>query len=204
MVSAANRIANIFLDEKLVIRRSPQVEHERKVAIYDLLVENEFILLEGELGPYNLHLAVEDDRLVAYVNFEVGDTGVWVKEACALHGFETVYRDLAQVVVDRAGSKAIEGSLPRNHPFMQDLVEASGSTPEWGAHDEMMVKLVNWETLTEKLGGIHIPASPPESETDLWNTLLGRADALACPPIRPWIGSLEPCDEVFYWWTDVF
>ena len=64
MVSAAHRIANIFLDEKLVIRRSPQVEHERKVAIYDLLVENEFILLEGGLGPYNLHLAVEDDRLV--------------------------------------------------------------------------------------------------------------------------------------------
>ena len=64
MVSAANRIANIFLDEKLVIRRSPQVEHERKVAIYDLLVENEFTLLEGELGPYNLHLSVEDNRLV--------------------------------------------------------------------------------------------------------------------------------------------
>ena len=64
VVSAANRIANIFLDEKSVIRRSPQVEHERKVAIYDLLVENEFILLEGDSGPYNLHLMVEDDRLV--------------------------------------------------------------------------------------------------------------------------------------------
>ena len=64
VVPAANRIANVFLDEKSVIRRSPQVEHERKVAIYDLLVENEFILLEGDSGPYNLHLAVEDDRLV--------------------------------------------------------------------------------------------------------------------------------------------
>ena len=63
VVSAFNRIANIFLDEKSVVRRSPRVEHERKVAIYDLLVENEFILLEGELGPYNLHLAFEDDRL---------------------------------------------------------------------------------------------------------------------------------------------
>ena len=73
MVSAANRIANIFLDEKLVIRRSPQVEHERKVAIYDLLVENEFILLEGGLGPYNLHLAVEDDRLVFSVCDEDDD-----------------------------------------------------------------------------------------------------------------------------------
>ena len=64
VVSTVNRIANIFLDEKSVVRRSPQVEHERKVAIYDLLVENEFILLEGFPGPYNLHLAVEENRLI--------------------------------------------------------------------------------------------------------------------------------------------
>ena len=73
MVSAANRIANIFLDERLVIRRSPQVEHERKVAIYDLLVENEFTLLEGGQGPYNLHLSVEDNRLVFSVCDEDDD-----------------------------------------------------------------------------------------------------------------------------------
>ena len=63
------RITNIFLDEKSVLRRSPQVEHERKVAIYDLLNENEFILLDDNSGPYNLHLAVEDNRLV----FDVRD-----------------------------------------------------------------------------------------------------------------------------------
>lgn len=63
------RIANISLDERSVIRRSPQVEHERKVAIYDLLDENEFELRDGQKGPYSLHLGVEDNRLV----FDVRD-----------------------------------------------------------------------------------------------------------------------------------
>ena len=68
-MSDTQRIANISLDENTVIRRSPQVEHERKVAIYDLLDENIFSLNDGECGPYNVHLAIEDNRLV----FDVRD-----------------------------------------------------------------------------------------------------------------------------------
>ena len=41
------RIEQIFLDERTVVNRSPQVEHERKVAIYDLLEENSFGLSGG-------------------------------------------------------------------------------------------------------------------------------------------------------------
>lgn len=58
------RIAKISLDEQSVIRRSAQVEHERKVAIYDLLEENEFTLTDGQPGPYHLHLGIEDNRLI--------------------------------------------------------------------------------------------------------------------------------------------
>jgi uncharacterized protein (UPF0262 family) len=68
-VADTQRIAKISLDEKSVIRRSPQVEHERKVAIYDLLDENEFDLVDGDPGPYNLHLGIADSRLV----FDVRD-----------------------------------------------------------------------------------------------------------------------------------
>jgi uncharacterized protein (UPF0262 family) len=64
-----HRIAKISLDEQSVIRRSPQVEHERKVAIYDLLEDNTFILTDGQEGPYNLHLGIEDNRLI----FDVRD-----------------------------------------------------------------------------------------------------------------------------------
>ena len=69
MAAETGRIAKITLDERTVVRRSPQVEHERKVAIYDLLDENEFALNAGPDGPYNLHLGIEDNRLV----FDVRD-----------------------------------------------------------------------------------------------------------------------------------
>jgi uncharacterized protein (UPF0262 family) len=58
------RIANITLDERTVVRRSPQIEHERKVAIYDLLEENRFVLIGDFVGPYDLHLSIEENRLV--------------------------------------------------------------------------------------------------------------------------------------------
>ena len=59
-----NFIFDIKLDEKSVIRRSPQVEHELKVAIFDLLEENRFSLRNGDSGPYQLKLRIEDNRLV--------------------------------------------------------------------------------------------------------------------------------------------
>jgi uncharacterized protein (UPF0262 family) len=60
-----HQIAQIFLDETSIIRRSPEVEQERAVAIYDLLEANHFAPT-GELdGPFHLHLRVEDrSRLV--------------------------------------------------------------------------------------------------------------------------------------------
>lgn len=68
--STTQKIADIFLDEKSVISRSPQVEHERKVAIYDLLEENHFAPVEATEGPFNLHLGIVENRLV----FDVRDT----------------------------------------------------------------------------------------------------------------------------------
>jgi len=57
------RIADITLDEHTVVRRSPDIEHERAVAIFDLLEENHFKPASGSPGPYHLHLAVEENRL---------------------------------------------------------------------------------------------------------------------------------------------
>ena len=65
-----NFISDIELDEKSVISRSPQVEHERKVAIFDLMEENSFILRNGDSGPYKLKLGIEDNRLI----FDLRDT----------------------------------------------------------------------------------------------------------------------------------
>lgn len=58
-------IANVSLDEATILRRSPEVEQERTVAIYDLLEHNHFAP-SGELeGPFHLHLRIEDhSRLI--------------------------------------------------------------------------------------------------------------------------------------------
>ena len=58
------RIAKITLDEKTVVRRNADIEHERAVAIFDLLEENSFVPVAGYDGPFHLDLGIEDSRLV--------------------------------------------------------------------------------------------------------------------------------------------
>lgn len=64
------RLIEVTLDEASLGRDSVEVEHERKVAIFDLLEKNQFAL-EGheDSGPYTLHLSLADNRLV----FSVAD-----------------------------------------------------------------------------------------------------------------------------------
>lgn len=59
----------VELDERSFLRRRPEVEHEREVALFDLLEENTFILKGAAPGPYHLRLGLSEDRLV----FDVTD-----------------------------------------------------------------------------------------------------------------------------------
>jgi uncharacterized protein (UPF0262 family) len=59
-----NKIAAITLDEKSVVRRSPEIESERSAAIADLLHDNSFAPASGQPGPFALHLAIEENRLL--------------------------------------------------------------------------------------------------------------------------------------------
>ena len=70
MPSKARRIADIVLDEESVARRSPEVEHERAVALFDLLEENDFALVGSAPGPYRLRIGIFEQRLV----FDVRDS----------------------------------------------------------------------------------------------------------------------------------
>ncbi len=63
-MSDTQRIANINLDKTSVISLSPEVDHERKVAIFDLLEDNCFDPVGLASGPYSLILMIEDNRLV--------------------------------------------------------------------------------------------------------------------------------------------
>jgi uncharacterized protein (UPF0262 family) len=62
------RIASITLDERSVVRRSPEIESERNAAIADLLHENHFAPVSGQTGPFALRLAIEENRLLIDVS----------------------------------------------------------------------------------------------------------------------------------------
>jgi uncharacterized protein (UPF0262 family) len=64
MADSDQRLAKILLDERTVVRRNADIEHERAVAIFDLLEENSFALVAAAPGPFHLHLGIEENRLV--------------------------------------------------------------------------------------------------------------------------------------------
>ena len=64
------RLANVTLDEAVLIRLSPDIEHERRIAIFDLLEDNYFEPIGAHGGPFHLHLVIEENRLV----FDIRDT----------------------------------------------------------------------------------------------------------------------------------
>ena len=58
------RLVSVTLDEASIGRSNPDVEHERAVAIYDLLEQNSFAPVGHPGGPYALHLSINGNRLV--------------------------------------------------------------------------------------------------------------------------------------------
>ena len=66
------RLVSVTLDEASIERGSPEVEHERAIAVYDLLEENLFDPVGAPDGPYALVLAIQENRLVFDVSHEDG------------------------------------------------------------------------------------------------------------------------------------
>jgi uncharacterized protein (UPF0262 family) len=58
------RLAAVTLDEASLGSPNDDVEHERRVAIYDLIQENSFQPLGHDGGPYALQLSISGSRLV--------------------------------------------------------------------------------------------------------------------------------------------
>ena len=57
------RLSDVVLDETIG-RATPDVEHERAVAIFDLIEENSFEPVGHDKGPYKLKLSLIDSKLV--------------------------------------------------------------------------------------------------------------------------------------------
>ena len=76
--NAKNRIGRIDIDDSALPPPTPEMEQDRRVAVFDLLEDNSFVLpgREGQpapAGPYALVLAVRDKRLVFDISTDGGE-----------------------------------------------------------------------------------------------------------------------------------
>lgn len=66
----AKRLIKIVLDEDSIAAGTRDVEHERAVAIYDLVEQNSFAPVGHDEGPYCLKLQVAGNRLIFDIRTE--------------------------------------------------------------------------------------------------------------------------------------
>ena len=89
------KIVGISLDERSVVRRAADIEHERAVAIFDLLEENVFRHLGGIDGPFHLQLSVEENRL--QLDLQTPEREQLDRITLPLSGFRKIVRDYFMV-----------------------------------------------------------------------------------------------------------
>ena len=65
------RLCDVVLDDTIG-RATPDVEHERAVAIFDLIEENSFEPVGHAGGPYRLNISLLDSKLVFAIRTEEG------------------------------------------------------------------------------------------------------------------------------------
>ena len=89
--SDSARLIDVELDESIG-RSTPDIEHERAVAIFDLVEENSFQPVGDEAGgPYKLKLSLVDSRLVFAISRE--DGAAVVTHILSLTPFRRIVKD---------------------------------------------------------------------------------------------------------------
>lgn len=86
-----DRLVGIVFDQKSIARSNANIEHEREVAIFDLLDANSFALPGRDSGPYRLILSIVEDRLALAVNTETDET--IITHLLSLTPFRRVVKD---------------------------------------------------------------------------------------------------------------
>jgi len=89
------RITGLTLDERSVVRRSADIEHERAIAIFDILEENVFRHLGGLTGPFHLQLSIEDNLLI--FDLQTPERQPLDRITLPLSGFRKLVRDYFMV-----------------------------------------------------------------------------------------------------------
>jgi len=94
------RISHIALDDANLSPPTPEIEQERKVAMFDLLEQNTFVLptrdgREMPVGPYHVALSIREKRLVFDVTTEAAERAA--EFHLSLGPFRQVVKDYFQI-----------------------------------------------------------------------------------------------------------
>ena len=96
-----SRISKIEIDDTGLAPATPEIEQERKVAVFDLLEQNSFtpVARAGQVppeGPYALALSIRDKRLVFDITTEAGGEKA-AEFHLSLGPFRQVVKDYYQI-----------------------------------------------------------------------------------------------------------
>ena len=93
--AARKKLITVTFDENSIGRGNPDQEHERAIAIYDLVEQNCFGVPEHDGGPYGLHIALHDAKLAFEIRDEGG--GKLVTHILSLTPFRRILKDYFMV-----------------------------------------------------------------------------------------------------------
>ena len=101
-----HRLDEIVLDEVSLAPASPEQEHERNVAIADLLKDNYFEPVGGHGGPYHLHIGLLENRL----DLEIRGGAFSARHLLSLSPFRRIVRDYMEIC--RSYNEALRNASP--------------------------------------------------------------------------------------------
>ncbi len=103
------RLIAVELDQSSISRSSPDIDHEREVAIYDLLADNEFMPENDDNGPYRLILSLVEKRLI--LNIQAEDASPIITHVLSLTPLRKVIKDY--FLICESYYEAIRRATPR-------------------------------------------------------------------------------------------
>jgi uncharacterized protein (UPF0262 family) len=89
------KLVAVLLDENSIGRGNADQEHERAIAIYDLVESNSFGVPGHEGGPYELLIALHDAKLAFNIRQEGGDSVI--THILSLTPFRRILKDYFMV-----------------------------------------------------------------------------------------------------------
>ncbi|MFK0298721.1 UPF0262 family protein [Brevundimonas sp. NPDC090276] len=105
-MSGPHKLSSIEVDAATLPAATAEIEHQRRVAIFDLIEQNSFAPEGAEGGPYILRLSSQDNRLA----FDISGPDFSRTHVLSLSPMKTVIRDYA--LICESYYEALRGSSP--------------------------------------------------------------------------------------------